>query len=160
MFCEGFFMKIPIDQVSYFSQQLTHIIWWWVKVSYFYDFFELVMLNPSPQNPLKTPHNPIWNPASFRAARSLLVNGLDQALGPRHWSAWCSVIGCIRQRWITPLFSGLLDYCAFNGVDQHAVPRQRSTGYALICCSGFSRIQCHTVVVALVFWVCFLHCVG
>ena len=83
-FCEGFFVKMYVNHIYIFFSLLYDIIRLCAQVLYFFDFFELVMLNPNQSKPLKTPQNPSQNPSkpcTLPGCRSLCVDGWDQTLG-------------------------------------------------------------------------------
>ena len=62
----GFFVKMYVNHIYIFLSLLYNITRLCAQAAYFFDFFELVMLNPNHWNNLKTPLNP-GNPAPFRA---------------------------------------------------------------------------------------------
>lgn len=92
--CEGFFMKNSIVHVYYFSYRISHIERWLALVfCFFFDFFELVFLNPNPWKPLKTPKTPIKTPHVSGPLDHPWMDGLDQEVGLRQRSAGCAFIG-------------------------------------------------------------------
>ena len=105
--CEGFFMKMTIDQVYYFSSLVCLIKRRTAKVSYFSIFLKLVMLSQSHRNPVDQLKTPL-NPAGFRLT---LAPNVSRPIIPSHQAItlrssllegtrWAGYVQAPR-RWIT-----------------------------------------------------------
>ena len=105
--CEGFLMKMTIDQVYDFWLVTCHIRQYCEEVLYIFDFFKLVMLSQSLRNPVDQLKTPL-NPAGFRVtlapniSRPIIPSRQATALrsGLLEGTRWA---GCVQapRRWIT-----------------------------------------------------------
>lgn len=99
-FCEGFFVKMYVNHIYIFFSLLYDIIRLCAQVLYFFDFFELVMLNPNQSKPLSKPLKTPHTTGSSIVVRGRLRSGARVSYSV-HRSAWDALIGWISGVWIS-----------------------------------------------------------